>query len=246
MNVDGRVEARIDAGAIAHNLACLRRLAGPARIWATAKADAYGHGLALALPGLREADGLAVLHLDAAWAAQAAGWDKPILVYGGLFDAAEAGRLDLPGLHLVISHAGQMDWLAQAARPARPPAVWLRYAGETRLGGFGDADYAAAYARCAALRAAGRIAGIGHLNHYARAEDADGVEAPHARFRSVIEGLPGPISTGNSAALLRHAHHAANTDWVRPGLALYGASPLPGVDGPGLGLRPPMPVSTRL
>ena len=59
--------ARVDAGAVAHNLARLRAAlpaAGAPRLWATVKADAYGHGLARVLPALRDADGLAVLHLD--------------------------------------------------------------------------------------------------------------------------------------------------------------------------------------
>jgi len=167
-----RVRAHIDAGAIAHNLAQLRlRLGGPApRIWATAKADAYGHGLARALPGLRNADGVSVQTLADAHACRDAGWDGPILVHAGLLVRDETRALTLPDLHLIISHADQLSWLAEASPPA-PPVLWLRYAGDTRLGGFDDAGYARAHARAAALVAQGRAAAIGHLNHYARAEE---------------------------------------------------------------------------
>lgn len=242
-----RTYALIDAGAIAHNLAQVRRRLSGARprIWATAKSDAYGHGLTLALPGLREADGIAVQSLAEAHTCRAAGWNGPVLVYAGLLDPQECALLDQPDLHLVITHMAQLDWLA-SAKPAVPPAVWLRYTGDIHLGGFGNEDYPRAYARCTTLVAEGRIGSIGHLNHYSHAEDENGIAKSEAGFRRAIDGLPGPVSTCNSAALLRHPAHAAETDWVRPGLLLYGASPLAETLGPGLGLRPAMTLVTRL
>ncbi|ARP93583.1 alanine racemase [Bordetella genomosp. 13] len=245
-----RIQASVDADAIAHNLAVIRAHAGAAspapRIWATAKADAYGHGLSLAMPGLGQADGIAVQQLPEAHACRAAGWQGPILVYGGLLAEEDIAQLDLADLHLVISHEAQLDWLASC--PPRPdaPAVWLRYDGDIRLAGFSDEAYARAYARCTALAAQHRIGAIGHLSHYARAEDEDGVAEADARFRQVIAGLPGLVSTCNSAALLRHPGHVCATDWVRPGIALYGVSPLAGIDGPALGLRPAMTLTARL
>lgn len=246
-----RVHARVNVSAVAHNLARLRALldssTGPApRLWATVKANAYGHGLHRILPALARADGLAVTQLADARACRAAGWNAPILIYGGLLDAAEARRLDLPGLHLVLSHAAQIDWLAHAPPSSPPPWVWLRYTGDLGYVGFDDAGYAVAYARCATLAAQGRIAGIGHLNHYGRAEHPDGLAQADARFRALTSDLPGPRSCCNSAALLRHPDAARGTDWVRPGLALYGASPLPGIDGPALGLQPSMSLHSRI
>nr|WP_255592833.1 alanine racemase [Bordetella sp. BOR01] len=250
MTADHRIQASIDATAIAHNLALIRQrarqCARPPRIWATVKADAYGHGLALVLPGLVDADGIAVQYLSDAHACRQAGWQGPILVYAGLQSASEAALLNIPGLHLVISHAAQIDWLS--ARPPRPeaPDVWLRFCGDLRLAGFDIAAYGRADARCRELAAQHRIGQIGHLNHYAHAEDEDGIAAAHALFRQATRDLPGPISTCNSAAMWRHAGHMAETDWIRPGLALYGASPLPGTHGPALGLRPAMTLTARL
>ena len=236
------VRAHIDVGAVEHNLAQIRQRLGAsrARIWATVKSDAYGHGLMRVLPGLAAADGLAVQTLHEARLCRTAGWAGPILVYGGVRGPDEAALLDLPGLHLVISHAAQLGWLQAAARPAHPPAIWLRYVGDTYMGGFDDQDYAQAHEGCVALQAQGRIADIGHLNHYARAEDADGIATADARFRQAVAGRSGPVSTCNSAALLQHPGHVAQSDWVRPGILLYGVSPLSDIDGPGLGLRPVM------
>jgi alanine racemase len=244
-----RVHARVDAAAVAHNLGVLRARLGPGptpRVWATVKADAYGHGLHRVLPSLAAADGLAVSQLADARACRAAGWNGPLLVLGGLLDAVEAQRLTLPDLHLALSHPGQIDWLRDASPCAAPPWIWLRYTGDIGYTGFDDAAYAEAYERCTMLARQGRIAGIAHLNHYGRAEHSDGIAQADARFQALIRTLPGPRSCCNSAALLRHPDAARSTDWVRPGIALYGASPLPDIDGPALGLRPAMSLHSRI
>ncbi|HUK04165.1 MAG TPA: alanine racemase, partial [Burkholderiales bacterium] len=55
------IRATISSAAFAHNLAIARRHAGPAKIWAILKANAYGHGLLRAAQALGEADGFAIL-----------------------------------------------------------------------------------------------------------------------------------------------------------------------------------------
>src|SRR5690242_19544534 len=55
--------AHIDLAALAKNLARVRALAPGAQVLAVVKADAYGHGLARALPALAQADGLALIEL---------------------------------------------------------------------------------------------------------------------------------------------------------------------------------------
>src|SRR3546814_4414961 len=79
----GAPVAVIDHKPITHNLKQLRHVLacnGPERtprIWAVAKADAYGHTLEHAYPGLSGADGLAVLTLDEARHCRALGWTGP-------------------------------------------------------------------------------------------------------------------------------------------------------------------------
>ncbi|MFY3653596.1 alanine racemase [Achromobacter xylosoxidans] len=242
------LHARVDASAVAHNLARLRAAlpdSDAPRLWATVKADAYGHGLARVLPALRDADGLAVLHLDEARACRQLGWNGPVLVYGGLYSPADTLLLDTPDLHLVITHAAQLQWLAQS--PARErPAIWLRFAGDIHHTGFCADDYRAAFEQARQLAARGLVGEIGHLNHYARADEADGVGQADAHFREVVRGLPGPVSTSNSAAVLGHAGLAAGTQWVRPGLALYGASPFADRSAAQLALRPAMSLHSQV
>ncbi|MBJ7264269.1 MAG: alanine racemase [Burkholderiaceae bacterium] len=242
-----RLRVFIDPNAIAYNLAQLRRHVGQPqpRFWATAKADAYGHGLLHALEGLHAADGISVQSLTEAHICRNAGWHGPILVHAGLLSAAETSLLSLSDLHLVIGDAGQIEWLARA-NLAQAPTIWLRYIGDTRFGGFDDRHYVQAYARLQTLLRQGRVTGVAHFNHYGRAEEIGGIVDAHARFSAVIKGLPGLTSNCNSAALLLHPEHAATTHWVRPGLSLYGASPLPHATGLELGLKPAMSLIARL
>ncbi|ALM85833.1 hypothetical protein ASB57_25360 [Bordetella sp. N] len=253
------MHARVDAGAVAHNLATLRGLTrsdGPApRIWATVKADAYGHGVARVLPGLADADGLAVAQLADAHACREAGWNGPILVYGGLLDADDISLISMPGLHLVISHPAQLDWLASADATLPALSIWLRYAGDLGMNGFDALSYLDAYRRGVALMDSGRVVTVGHFQHYGQGECRASVARADADLDALISGLPGPRSAGNSASLLHSLVDApaagaatarSRADWVRPGLALYGASPLPGLDGAALGLRPAMSLHSRL
>ncbi|MFC4278993.1 alanine racemase [Achromobacter aloeverae] len=247
------VVARVDPSAIAHNLEQVRRRlarngstpVGP-RMWASLKADAYGHGIRHVVPALAGADGLMISRLAEVPVCRDAGWQGPVLVLDGLQDDVEAAQLDQSGLHLVIHRAEQLDWLEARPLHCPPPWVWLRYVGDLGYQGLDYDAYQAAYARCAPWLARGDIAGIGHLQHYAAADTPTGIAAAEARFRSLTDALPGPRSTCNSAAIVCHPAHARSTDWVRPGRLLYGLSPLPDRDGASLGLRPAMSLHARV
>lgn len=243
--------ARVDPQAIAHNLQTIRQHLGLENttkkplFWAVVKADAYGHGLELVLPGLHAADGLAVLTLSDAYRCRALGWTRQILIMGGDFTDAALSDPALYPLHLVAEHAGQLDQLERFSG-AQTPHVWLRFSGNLHHAGFQARDYQPSYARLQALQAAGRLTGIGHLQHYAGADDAEQLAAERQAFATLTAGLPGQHCTENSAALLSMPKAAAQTDWLRTGVALYGISPLAGVDGPGLGLEPAMALQAPI
>lgn len=243
--------AYIDQHAIAHNLLTLRhriRLEKPERnprIWAVVKADAYGHGLSQTLPALQAADGLAVLSVADAYRCRQLGWIKQILIMGGQLSLAELNDPILYPLHVVAEHAGQVEQLEQLTGACRPHA-WLRFTGSLHHAGFQARDYRPAYARLQALFSAKRLAGIGHFQHYANAEDPELLAADRQSFAQLTAGLPGQVSTENSAALLTSTQAAASTDWLRIGLALYGASPLTDKDGDALGLQPAMTLQAPI
>ncbi|ALM85046.1 alanine racemase [Bordetella sp. N] len=252
-SIGNRAMARVDPAAIAHNLDQVRRRmgsGGPAsqgpRVWASIKADAYGHGIHHVVPALADADGLAVSRLADVAVCRDAGWRGPILIYGGLQDLIEVAHLDQPGLHLVISSVEQLDWLAARPLHCPPPWLWLRYVGDLGVIGLDYDTYRAAYARCEPWLARGDIAGIGHFQHYAAADLPIGIAAAQARFRTLTARMAGPRSTSSSPTILCHPEHAATTHWIRPGRLLYGLSPLPDRTGTQLGLRPALSMRARL
>jgi len=238
------IHATIHAGALRHNLARLRAAAPGARVWAVVKADAYGHGIERAYPGLRAADGFALLDPAEAGRVRALGWRGPILLLEGVFgprDLELCSRLNL--WHAVHCDA-QIDWLA-SHKTREPQRVFLKLnSGMNRLG-FAPDRLGAAHARLQALPQVGEIS---LMTHFSDADGPRGIAAQCAVFQRATEGLPGERSLCNSAAALRYGNQTtARGDWVRPGIALYGSSPdFPAHDAAHWGLRPAMTLSSQL
>ncbi|MFA7668620.1 MAG: alanine racemase [Burkholderiaceae bacterium] len=248
--------ASIDLTAITHNLAWMRRRmpharsnAHPPRLWAVVKADAYGHGLHHALGALGASDGVAVATLGDVLRVRELGWHRPVLLLSAAgLDPSALGDPACGELHIVIDDNATLQRLEHMPFSLPRVHAWLRYAGHLQSQGFDDTGYPHAFWRLQALAQNGRLAAAGHLHHYAMAEDAQALATEQQAFARVTAGLPGPHSTGNSAALCGVApgpiHPAGH--WLRCGLALYGASALPGRTGAQLGLRPAMSLHARL
>jgi alanine racemase len=234
--------ARVDLQALRHNFSRVRQAAPHSRTLAIVKANAYGHGtleVARALPG---ADAFGVACTEEAITLREAGFDRRILLLEGPFAAADLALINAYRLDAVVHHASQLA-LLEAARPARPLNVWLKIdTGMNRLG-FLPAEAGAARARLADL------AGIGEvrlMTHFACADDlaSDATPRQLARFQAAAADFAGELTLANSAAVLGWPD--THADWVRPGIMLYGASPLLGRGAPELDLRPVMTLGTRL
>jgi alanine racemase len=85
------------------------------------------------------------------------------------------------------------------------------------------------------------------MTHFANADDPANPGLPLAeqvrRFRTATEGLPGECSVSNSAVDLTHPE--IQSDWVRPGIMLYGATP-GGRTASQFGLRPAMNLDSEI
>jgi len=233
------VTAVVSVPALAHNLAVAARHAAGARLWAVVKANAYGHGLAAALRGFDSADGMALLEFDQARRLREAGWTRPVLMLEGPFeptDVAEAGRLQLS---LVVHHRRHLEWLA--AHRGEPVDAWIKLnTGMNRLG-VPDSECAPLHRALAALRSVRRV---GLMTHFADADRPDGTRAPLERFLRATAGIDALRSAANSAALLGAPD--TRLDWVRPGIMLYGASPVAGRAAAQWGLRAAMRLRAGL
>jgi alanine racemase len=226
-----------------HNLSVAKNCAPNARAWAVVKANAYGHGLERALRGFAQADGLGLIEVEGAVRLRELGWQKPILLLEGFFEAADLAVLTANRLDAVVHCAEQIAMLEYAAPASRIDVHLKMNSGMNRLG-FKPQAFAAAYARLRAIKA---VRNISFITHFANADDPNNPNLPLAeqvrRFRVGIEGLPGEQSLSNSAGDLMHPEFA--TDWVRPGIMLYGGTP-GARRADEFGLRPAMTLSSEI
>src|SRR5437763_11078226 len=94
--------AQVNLAGLRANLAKAREKAPGAQVLAVVKANAYGHGLARVLPALEEADGLALVELDAAVALREAHYSRRILLLEGFFEAPELAEIAHRRLAVVV------------------------------------------------------------------------------------------------------------------------------------------------
>jgi alanine racemase len=235
--------ATVDLSALRHNLALVRRAAPRSRVLSVLKAHAYGHGLMPVAQALAaDSDGFAVACLEEALPLREAGHRHRMLLLEGAFSADEIAVAAAQRLDLVVHSSWQ---LAQLARhpPDAVVDVWVKVnTGMNRLG-FAADEVAAVTAQLQRMPGVGRIR---HMTHLASADDRnDPVLTPRqlATFDAATAGFDGERSAANSAAAL--GWPAAQLDWVRPGICLYGASPFID-DAPRPALRPAMTLEARL
>ena len=239
-----RVTATVDLAALTHNLDVVRKLAPRSKVMAAVKADAYGHGAVPVSRALEEAgvDALAVACLEEAMSLRQARIQAPIALLEGVISGEEAAQAVYEQLQIVVHDHWQIDLLERLPASARL-TLWFKLdSGMHRLG-FPLADVPKL--RDVLTRHPGwRFAGW--MTHLACADERgnDFTREQIARFDSALAGVPGARSIANSAGLIGWPQ--ARVDWVRPGLALYGCSPLPETPATQLGLRPAMRLESRL
>ena len=236
--------ATIHTGALGHNLARARLAAPDAKVWAIVKANAYGHGIERAFDGLKSADGFALLDLDEARRLRALDWRGPILLLEGCFDGRDLEICSRLGLWHVVHCNEQIDMLA-AHKTTQGHRVFLKMnSGMNRLG-LKPERYRAAWTR---LNTLPQVDEISLMTHFSDADTAKGIAAQLRAFESVTHDLPGERSLSNSAATLCHGESlATKSDWIRPGIAVYGSAPdYPGHSFEQWGLRPTMTLSSKI
>ena len=247
--------AEIDLAAIRANVAALAERVGSAEVMAVVKADAYGHGLVpcarAALAG--GATWLGVAQLAEGLTLRRAGVGGRLLswlhVPGDDFAAAIAADIDLS-----VSARWALSEIVAAARAAgRPANIQLKADTGLSRNGCQPADWPDLVAAVAGAVADGSVQVTGVWSHLACADEPGhpSIQRQRQRFVDLVDaveraGLPVPLRhLANSASTLTDP--SAHFDLVRAGLAVYGLSPVPQVDGPAAyGLTPAMTLRGRL
>ncbi len=232
--------ATISHRALRNNLVVVRKHAPNAKVMAVVKANGYGHGLLNVAQGLSEADGFAVLNLGEAIDLREVGFQQAILLLEGVFSATELAIASSFTLDVVVHSMVQIEMLEAAKLPKAINVHLKMNTGMNRLG-FVPHQYFAALSR---LQACKNVAQIVLMTHFATADEDVGIAKPLQTFQRATQGLNQAKSLANSATILRHPE--AHADWVRPGIMLYGASPVTGTPAANFGLQPVMSLTSEI
>jgi len=232
--------AELSLPALRANLARARALAPGTQVFAVVKADAYGHGLRRVLPALADADGLALVEINAAIALRAAHYTRRILLIEGFFTPDELPEIAARRLAIVVHNEEQVRMLEHATL-SRPLEVFVKInTGMNRLG-IAPAATAAIVER---LGQCDSVAVLRLMTHLARADEQDGIRDAVAIFEAACGALPYPRSIANSAGVVRHTEIGG--DIVRPGIMLYGATPFRSVTAAAIGVQPVMTLRSEI
>jgi alanine racemase len=243
-------EVRIDLDAIRDNVAQLRSRTR-AELMAVVKADGYGHGMVPAARAALDAgaDWLGVCTLDEALTLRQAGVTAPVLAWLlapglPLHDGIAAG------VDLAAASLPQLAELIEAAqRVGRPARLHLKIDTGLSRGGAAVADWPALLAAAAKAQADGTVEVVGVWSHFVYA-DLPGHPTTDRQLAVFHEGLE-MVEQAGLRPRYRHLANSAATltrpdthfDLVRPGIAIYGLSP---VAGERFGLRPAMTARARV
>jgi alanine racemase len=248
-----RSEAVIDLGAIRDNVAVLcERSTAP--VMAVVKADGYGHGLLQSAQAARlgGASWFGTATLTEALQLRAGGITEPVLGWLWTPDEGAAVRAALlSGVDVSVSNLWQLEMVGASARETGVTArVHLKIDTGLSRNGVYVTDWPEMVAAAAKAAADGVIDPVGIWSHFAWA-DAPGhltITRQLRRFREALEvaaraGIePQVRHIANSAATLTLPE--AHFDLVRPGVAVYGLSPVPELGG--FGLTPAMTLRSGL
>lgn len=234
--------AELDLSAVAYNLSKVRERAPGAKIMAVVKANAYGHGLVRIAKQLTSVDAFAVARVEEGVRLREAGIAQRIAVLEGFVCAEELALEACYGLEPLIHSAWQIDLLEHTELGSNI-GVWAKVdTGMNRLG-LGVDEFERCYERlqgCPAVRQP-----VPLITHLANADElTDTVTPKQLELFRRIAGGANERSVANSAGLL--GWPSSHSEWVRPGIALYGVSPFPDRTGLDEGLRPVMTLKTRL
>ena len=233
---------QIDLAALRHNLGLVRTAAPGRKIMAVVKANAYGHGLLDCAGALASAEGFAVTRIEEALLLRQHFPDHVILVLNpettnDCWQACAQQAFSVVIHSEAAAHSLTESTLAQAL------PVWLKVdTGMHRLGITPES----AHAVFNALDASPQVSHITWMTHLA---SADETHSPFTAqqlevFNRVLHQQPAESSIANSAGVL--AWPETHTEWVRPGIMLYGYDPLDTPNAISRQLKPVMTLSSEV
>ena len=254
-----RVWATIDSSAFRKNLAIVSRLCPNSRIFPVVKSNAYGHGVEktakAALDSSSNVVGLAVATIQEAIELRNLKLGQPILLMNGFVNKEELSLCIKLKFEIVLHAYYQVELVMELIRKEPIDSkirFWVKMnSGMNRLGMLADD----CQKTLAILKSVPNIE-IVFMTHLAYADNMDSPESRSftdkqlgrfTKFEEIFqqefdEILETSIAASAGILTLPETHR----DYVRPGVMLYGSSPLAKRNGEDLGLHPVMNLSSRL
>ncbi|HEY6647557.1 MAG TPA: alanine racemase [Mycobacterium sp.] len=239
-------EAVVDLDAIAHNVRLLCEHAGSAQVMAVVKADGYGHGAtqvgrAALAAGAAE---LGVATIDEALALRRDGIASPVLAWLHV-PGTDFGPALEADVQVAVSSVRQLGEVLDAVeRTGRTANVTVKVDTGLNRNGVSAVEYPEVLSVLRRAQADGTIRLRGIMSHLVHGDDPENPlndlqakrltdMAAHARGEDVRFEI---AHLCNSPAAMTRPDLAF--DMVRPGIAVYGQTPIP--DRGDMGLRPAM------
>jgi len=233
----------IDLAALRHNYSRVQQIARGCKVMAVVKADAYGHGLVRVANALSMADAFGVACLEEAELLRQSNITSPIVILEGPYSALELRQIELLNLDIVVHHQSQLEMLEQSDLKS-PLKVWLKVdSGMHRLG-FDLGDVTSIWNRLQACKSVSNDCVL--MTHLATANEPDNpmTQTQLDDFGRVCVDINDERSIANSAGIVSCPQ--SHADWVRPGLMLYGVSPIQDRKAVDHDLKPVMSLVSQL
>ena len=233
----------IDIKALEHNFSRIKELVHNSKIMAIIKADAYGHGIVRVAKTLRDADAFGVACLEEAEQLRIASITTPIILLEGPYKPNDLSLIIKLNLQVVIHNEYQLE-LLEKSKIDGAIKVWLKIdTGMHRLGFSVDKteEMLRRLMLCRNINSTpilmSHLATANEKNHALTYQQLD-------TFREISKIVNIEKTIANSAAIINFPD--VHFDWVRPGLMLYGVSPLINSCGHDHGLKSVMTLESEI
>jgi len=212
---------KLHPAALHHNLLQVRKAAPDSKVLAVIKANAYGHGMLEVAEILEATDGYAVACISEGIALRRAGTQHPILVLQGHQNLQDLQAASEYQLRVVLHDHAQLAYFDQLNAQRIQVAIKID-TGMHRLG-IPPEGVNSLYSK---LKNHHNIdADIWLMTHLACADEVNNSSTSQQleTFIQATHQINAPLSIPNSAGIL--AWKETHSDWIRPGIMLYGSSP---------------------
>ncbi len=244
--MDFRPKIQLDFNALKHNLSIAKQSAPNSHIMAAIKANAYGHGLIPCAQALQQADAFAVARICEGLELRQAGFQHPIVILEGANNTAEIQTALEQHFILVLHHISQLSLIKKIKKPLK---IWIKIdTGMHRIGFLPDQIHSilAPILNHPYLQLQGLLTHLANADNPNDPKTAQQIQQIQTIFKRVQNQTPQKLvlSIANSAGIL--AWKASHQTWNRPGIMLYGASPIINTTADTFNLKPVMTFKSRI